>query len=302
MMSKRSLVPGGGLSALKDAAVGFGKDDMATYASALTFQVLMAIFPFLIFLIALLGFLQLPEFFDYLREQATLLLPDEASAQLNQVIDELEQPQGGLLSFSIIVALWAASGGVRGLTHALNIAYGVEEGRAAWKRVLLSLVYTVAFAVILIIALGLMILGPQVMGWIAGLVGLEQLFVTIWTWARWPVIVLLLMVVVAMVYIALPNVRQPFRLITPGSVLAVLVWIVASLGFGFYVRNFANYSAIYGSLGAVVILLFYFFLSSSVLLFGAELNAVLLRRSTAPRAKTSPDETTPPPPQRTVGS
>lgn len=299
-MSNQSRAPGGALSALKDAAVGFGKDDMSTYASALAFQVLMALFPFVIFLIALLGFLQLPEFFSYLREQATLLLPAEASTQLNQVIDELEQPQGGLLSFSIIIAIWVASGGVRGLIHALNIAYNVEEGRAVWKLVLLSLVYTVAFAVILVIALALMILGPQVMGWIAGLVGLEQLFVTIWTWVRWPIIVLLLMVVVAMIYTALPNARQPFRLITAGSTLAVLVWIAASLGFGYYVQNFANYSAIYGSLGAVVILLFYFFLSSAVLLFGAELNGVLLRRRELPRAKEQPEDAAPPPP-RTLG-
>jgi membrane protein len=144
--------------------------------------------------------------------------------------------------------------------------------------------------VMLILALGLMILGPQLMGWIARQIGLEQLFVIIWSWARWPVIALLLMIVVAMIYTALPNVRQPFRLISPGSALAVLIWIAASIGFGYYVRNFANYSALYGSLGAVVILLFYFFLSSSVLLFGAELNAVLLRRRETPRTKEEPED------------
>jgi membrane protein len=289
-MRNRTLSLRDTLSVLKDAVVEFNEDDMMTYASALAFQVLTAIFPFFIFLIALLGFLQLPEFFDYLREQAALLLPDDANAQLNQVIDELEQPQGGLLSFSIIVSIWIASSGVRGLMHALNMAYDVEEGRAIWKRFLLSLVYTVALAVMLILALGLMILGPQLMGWIARQIGLEQLFVIIWSWARWPVIALLLMIVVAMIYTALPNVRQPFRLISPGSALAVLIWIAASIGFGYYVRNFANYSALYGSLGAVVILLFYFFLSSSVLLFGAELNAVLLRRRETPRTKEEPED------------
>jgi membrane protein len=289
-MSNSRLTLRDALSVLKDTVVEFLEDDMVTYASALAFQVLTAIFPFFIFLIALLGFLQLPEFFDYLREQSAILLPGEANAQFNQVIDELEQPQGGLLSFSIIIAIWIASGGVRGLMHALNIAYDVKEGRAVWKRLLLSLVYTVALAAILIIALGLMILGPQLMSWIARLVGLEQLFVVIWTWARWPVIALLLMIVVALIYTALPNVRQPFHLISPGSVLAVLIWIAASLGFGYYVGNFANYSAIYGSLGAVVIMLFYFFISSSVLLLGAELNAVLMRRRETPRTKEEPED------------
>jgi membrane protein len=280
---------GGVLRTLKDAVGEFLDDDMATYASALAFQTLLALFPFLIFLIALLGFLQLPEFFDYLRAQATALLPPQASMQLNEVIDEMQQREGGLLSFGIILAIWAASGGVRALMHALNIAYDVTEGRALWKQVLLSLVHTVVLAVLLIVALALMILGPQVMGWLAGLLGLEQLFVTVWSWARWPVIVLLLMIVVAMIYTVLPNVRQPFRLITPGSVLSVLVWVAASLGFSFYVQRFANYSATYGSLGAVVVLLFYFFLSSAVLLFGAELNAVLLRRREVPHAKEQPE-------------
>lgn len=292
-MTSRSPARRGVLSALKEAAREFLDDDMMTYAAALAFQVLLALFPFLIFLIALLGFLQLADFFAYLREQATVLLPEQASAQINQVLDEVQQREGGLLSFGIILAIWAASGGVRALTNALNMAYDVEEGRAAWKRIVLSVVYTVALAALLIAALALMILGPQVMGWIAGLAGLEQLFVTVWSWARWPVIVLLLMVVVAMIYTALPNVRQPFRLITPGAVLAVLVWVAASLGFSLYVQNFANYGATYGSLGAVVILLFYFFLSSAVLLFGAELNAVLLRRREVPQEKEQPEPPAP---------
>lgn len=296
-MSDKIQPRGGILSALKVAAVEFFEDDMATYASALAFQVLFAIFPFLIFLIALLGFLQLPEFFDYLRLQAAVLLPAEVSGQINQVIDEIEQPEGGLLSVSIIVAIWISSNAVRGLMHALNIAYDVAEGRPIWKQVLLSIIYTLALAAILIIALMLIILGPQVMGWLAGIVGLEQIFVVAWSWARWPVIVLLLMVGVAIIYTVLPNVRQPFRLITPGSVVAVLIWIAASLGFGFYVQNFADYSATYGSLGAVVILLFYFFFSAAVLLFGAELNAVLLHRRQLPREKEQPRAAATPPKQ-----
>lgn len=288
-MGGRDSSERGVLSALISAVREFFDDDMATYASALAFQVLFALFPFLIFLIALLGFLQLPEFFDYLRAQAEVLLPSEVSAPITQVIDEVEQREGGLLSFSIVLAIWVASGGVRGLMHALNIAYDVVEDRPLWKQLALSIIYTLALAAILIVALALMILGPQVMGWIAGLVGLEALFVTVWSWARWPVIILLLMIGVAMIYTVLPNVRQPFRLITPGAVLSVLVWVAASLGFSIYVQNFGNYSATYGSLGAVVILLFYFFLSAAVLLFGAELNAVLLRRRAAPREQAPPE-------------
>lgn len=289
-MSSNAQAQRGVISALREAAESFFEDDMATYASALAFRVLLAVFPFLIFLIALLGFLQLPDFFNYLREQATVLLPQQAATEVNRVVDELQNREGGLLSFGIVAAIWVASGGIRGLIHALNIAYDVEEGRALWKRVLLSVLYTVGLAVLLVVAVGFMIIGPQIAAWLAGLVGLEQTFVTVWNWIRWPVIVLLLMMVVAVVYTLLPNVQQPFRLITPGAILAVLVWIVASFGFSFYVRNFGNYNATYGSLGAVVILLFYFFISSAVLLFGGELNAVLLRRREQPQVREEPEK------------
>ncbi len=104
---------------------------------------------------------------------------------------------------------------------------------------------------------------------------MDAVFVAVWNWVRWPLAVLLLMFAVSVVYYAGPNVRQRFRFITPGAILSVIVWIAASVGFGFYVQNFGDYSATYGSIGAVVILLFYFYLSAAVLLFGAEINAVI---------------------------
>jgi membrane protein len=113
------------------------------------------------------------------------------------------------------------------------------------------------------------------MSWIAAQVGLEYFIVTLWTIARWPVIVILLMVAVALIYYVMPDVKQEFRFITPGSVLAVVVWIIASLGFGFYVKEFANYNAMYGSIGAIIVLLLYFYISAAVLLLGAEMNAVI---------------------------
>src|SRR5690606_16400648 len=105
-----------------------------------------------------------------------------------------------------------------------------------------------------------------------------QYFIAVWSWARWPVILLLLILVVSIVYYAAPNIRQPFRLITPGAVIAVTAWVAASLGFALYVQNFASYNKTYGSMGAVIVLLLYFFLSAAVLLFGAEVNAVHRRR------------------------
>lgn len=221
----------------------------------------------------------MPDFFAWLRQQAAVLLPGQANDQVNRIIDQLQQREGALLSVGIVVALWSASAGVRSTMNALNTAYGVEEGRPAWKRYPLSIIYTIGLAAMLLLAAGLMILGPQVMGWLAGQIGFEQLFVAIWIWIRWPVAVLLLMQAVAVVYYVMPDVEQKFRFITPGSILAVVIWIAASLEFGYYTQNFANYNATYGSIGAVIILLFYFYLSAAVLLFGAEMNAMIEHHS-----------------------
>ncbi|QKZ06458.1 MULTISPECIES: YihY/virulence factor BrkB family protein [Pseudomonas] len=253
----------------------FLDDEMSTYASALAYQMLFSLFPFILFLIALIGFLHLPDFFSWLRLQAGLVLPPQALDSVNPVIDQLQQSKGGLLSFGIVIALWTASAGVRLMMSAMNAAYDVVEERPVWKRIPLSIFYTVGIAGMLLAAAALMVLGPQVMGWLAGQIGLEDFIVTLWTVARWPVIVILMMVAVAVIYYVMPDVKQKFRFITPGSVLAVVVWIIASLGFAFYVQRFANYNAMYGSIGAIIVLLLYFYISSAVLLLGAEMNAVI---------------------------
>lgn len=253
----------------------FINDEMSTYASALAYQMLFSLFPFLLFLIALIGFLHLPDFFSWLRLQSELVLPHDALDLVNPVIDQLQQSKGGLLSIGIFIALWTASAGVRLMMSAMNAAYDVVEGRPAWKRIPLSVLYTIGIAGMLLVAAALMVLGPQVMTWIAAQVGLEDFIVTLWTILRWPVIIVLMMVAVALMYYVMPDVRQDFRFITPGSVLAVVVWILASLGFAFYVQTFADYNAMYGSIGAIIVLLLYFYISAAVLLLGAEMNAVI---------------------------
>jgi membrane protein len=159
--------------------------------------------------------------------------------------------------------------------NALNKAYDVEEGRPWWKLYPLSVLYTVGIAAMLIAAAVLLVVGPEAVQWLAQQVGLEQLFVILWTWLRWPVVLFLLTLAVAVVYYVAPDVEQDFRFITPGAVLSVIVWIAASLAFDYYVRNFADYSVMYGSIGTIIVLLLYFFISGAVLLFGAEVNAVI---------------------------
>ena len=263
---------------LKRAVKDFLKDDMSTYSAALAYAALFALFPFLIFLIALLGFLNIPEFFDWLLDQGQTALPADAFGMLEEIITQIRgQARGGLLSIGIIVAIWGASGGVRSVMNAMNVAFDVEETRPIWKRYLLSIFYTLGIAVLLIAASGLMLTGPELMESIASEVGLGDLFVTLWTWLRWPVLVVLLMLVAALVYYVAPNVDQPFALITPGAAFAVVMWVIASVGFSLYVSNFANYGSTYGSLGSMIILLLFFYVSSAVLLLGAEVNAELHR-------------------------
>ena len=274
-MSFLQLRNAGVWEVIKRTAKGFSEHDLSTYAAALAYRALFSIFPFILFLLALLGFLHLPDFFDWLRSQADLLLPPVAMEQVGPVIDQLQDSQGGLMSFGILLALWTASIGVRSLMNAMNRVYAVEESRPSWKLVLLSVAYTVGLAVMLLLAAGFMTLGPQVMSWLASQIGMEQMLVTLWTWIRWPLAILLMMLAVALIYYATPDVEQDFRFITPGSVVAVIVWLAASIGFGIYVQNFGNYNVIYGSIGAIIVLLLYFYISAAVLLLGAQLNATI---------------------------
>lgn len=274
-MSFLQLRNAGVWEVIKRTAKGFSEHDLSTYAAALAYRALFSIFPFILFLLALLGFLHLPDFFDWLRSQADLLLPPVAMEQVGPVIDQLQDSQGGLMSFGILLALWTASIGVRSLMNAMNRVYAVEESRPSWKLVLLSVAYTVGLAVMLLLAAGFMTLGPQVMSWLASQIGMEQMLVTLWTWIRWPLAILLMMLAVALIYYATPDVEQDFRFITPGSVVAVIVWLAASIGFGIYVQNFGNYNATYGSIGAIIVLLLYFYISAAVLLLGAQLNATI---------------------------
>lgn len=265
-------VVGVGKRAVKD----FMDDDMSTYAGALTYRILLAIFPFLIFLLTLLGALGIQNFFDWMLEQARSAFPQDLYGAFERIVQQVRGgASGGVLSFGLITALWAASGGIRSVMHALNVAYDVKEERSIWKKYPLSIVFTIGLTVVLIAAVALMLLGPQTMEWLAGHIGLGDVFVTIWAWLRIPVAIILVMLAIALVYYFFPNVDQPFQLVSPGSVIAVLVWVLASIGFSVYISNFANYNATYGSLAGVIVLMLYIYISSAVLLLGAEVNGVI---------------------------
>lgn len=266
------------LSVVVRSVKEFSADDMLTYAAAVAYQVFFSLFPFIIFLLSLLGMLKIPGLFDFLLQQSKAVMPGQAFSLIEGIVSQVRsQSAGGILSFGAVVALWSASSAVRMTMHAMNVAYDVEAERPAWKKIPLSILYTLMLAAMLILAVGLVLLGNTAAEWFSQQVGLGNMFVTLWTWLRIPVAVVLLVVILAIVYDLFPNFDQPFRLITPGAVLAVIVWIAASLGFSFYVSNFSSYSATYGSIAAVIIILLYFFISAAVVLFGAEVNAEVYR-------------------------
>lgn len=254
----------------------FQKDDMWTFAAALAYHTLFALFPFLLFLVAAYSFVDAPEFFDRLLAQSRRFLPREAQATVADVIGEVRgQREGGALSLGIVGAVWIASGGVRSTMHAMNVAYDVPEGRRWWKRYLVSIAYTLALAVLVMLATVLMVLGPRATAWGLDRLGAGQGLVDALRWLRLPLSVLLAWAAIVLVYFAAPNVRQRLALVLPGAVAAVLLWTIVSLGFQLYVARFSRFGITYGSIGAVAMLLAYFYLSSLVLLLGAEMNAVI---------------------------
>jgi membrane protein len=270
----------------------FFEHPMATYAAALAYRGLFGLFPFVLILVVLVGALGSPDFFDRAMDQARTQSSGYVPQQLEPVVEQAreqvrpllgmieraeKQAGGKLLFFGVAVALWSVSAVARTLTEAFNVAYQVAETRRWWKQLVLSLAFGPVLALVVIVSVTLMLVGPQLVGSIAALVDLDELFVRLWGWLRFPVALLLLAVVLCVVYRFGPNARQRFRSVVPGAALCVVLWAICSVGFSFYLANFANYGVTYGSLGAAVGLLFYLYLCASVVLFGAELNAAISR-------------------------
>jgi membrane protein len=268
----------------------FFEHRMTTHAAALAYRGLFGLFPFVLILVVLVSMLGFPDFFDRFIEQARSESSQQVPQQLEPVVEQgrkeaqpletmIEEAQeragGELLFFGIAVALWSISALARTLTEAFNIAYEIAESRPGWKRVALSVAFGPVLALLVIVATGLMLIGPRLVERMAEVIGLDELFVVLWGWLRLPVALFLLAVVLSVVYRYGPDAEQRFRSVILGAALAVVLWAISSVGFSFYLANFAIYGVTYGSLGAAVGLLFYLYLSASVVLLGAEVNAAI---------------------------
>jgi membrane protein len=249
-------------------------DNCVGQAAQLAFYLIFAAFPFLLFLATLLGYIPIPDLMDRIMDYLAPLLPGEA---LNLIRDNVRQlvtdQKGGLLSFGIAMALWTSSSAFVAIMDNLNRAYDVEEGRPFWKVRGIAILMTVGINIFIALSMTLLIFGPQIGVWIASQVGLGTVFETAWNILRWPVIVMLLILAMALIYYFAPDVEQKSKWITPGSVFAVVVTLVASLGFAFYVNNFGSYNKTYGSIGTIIILLTWLYIVGFVILVGGEINA-----------------------------
>src|SRR3954469_10508270 len=274
--------PRGWLATLKRTAKEFQEDNLTDWAAALTYYAVLALFPALLVLIALLGVVgQYPQTTNALLDIVGKLGPSSAVDTFRAPIEGVVKSKGGagaLLGFGLLGALWSASGYIGAFFRASNIVWDIEEGRPVWKllplRVVVTLVGVLAGAVVL---LGLVLTGPLAQA-VGDVIGLGSTAVTVWNIAKWPVLLGIVITIISVLYYIAPNVKHPkFRWVTPGGIVAVLVWIVASVGFAFYAANFASYNKTYGSLGAMIVFLVWLWITNLAILFGAELNSELER-------------------------
>ncbi|WP_437952299.1 YihY/virulence factor BrkB family protein [Sorangium sp. So ce296] len=258
---------------LNDIKQEWVKDKVDTVAAALTFFGVLSIFPFLLFAVALAGLVIDPAESARLMREFYQMAPPAVANILGERLQALTEGQSpALLTVGALGAVWAASGGVIALMDALNAAYGVEDSRSFLKRRGIALLVTLGGAVLLTVASALAVATPAVTEHLGPLA-------TPILWLRVPVSAFIVMAVLAALYYVLPDVEQKFKFITPGSVVAVVIWAIASLGFSFYVSRFGSYEVSYGALGGVIILLLWMWISSMAVLLGAEINAIIEHRS-----------------------
>jgi membrane protein len=252
------------------------EDAITDTAAQLSYYFLVALFPFLFFLVTLTAYLPVQGAVDALMERLQAVMPVEALAVVQAHLQMLlHNPRPQLVTLGLAVTLWTASRGVDALRKGLNIAYDVRESRPYWRTQLLAIGMTVAGAVLIVVAFAGFVLGGNVGEALAARIGIHQQFALVWSWLRWPFTAMVVILAASLSYYVLPDVAQKFRLISPGSVTATVLWLATTWGFTQYVEYFGRFNVTYGSIGGVVMLLVWLYLTGLVFLFGGELNAVI---------------------------
>lgn len=261
----------------KELLASYKKDNVPLLAAAQAYYYLLSIFPLLIVCFAILPYLNMDpaEVMSFLERS----LPNGIATVFEEnIVNLIETPKGGLLTVGIIGALWSATNGVQAFMTAANEAYGVDETRSFIKVRLLSLALTIGMVISFAIALLLPVFGSTILTFLKSLFGISSSLVIILQVSKWVVSILLITIILSIFYLLAPSQKLPLKHIFPGAITASVLWSTISLGFSFYVSNFASYSATYGSLGGIIILMIWFYLTGMILMIGAEINVLYHKR------------------------
>ena len=249
-------------------------DNCLGMAAQLAYYFFFALFPALLFLIAIASYFPLETLIDDMFAMLGGIAPAEVLTIITDQIRKIsEGDQGGLLTLGVLLALWSSSAAMTSIIDTVNRAYDIDEGRPWWKVRVTAIGLTVGVALFILVSFALILMGPTVAQWIADRTPLGNVFVWTWTVLQWPLVFLLVSTAFGIVYYFAPDADQDWVWLTPGSISATLLWLAASLGFKLYITNLANYTETYGAIGGVMVLLLWFYISGLVLLMGAEMNA-----------------------------
>jgi membrane protein len=258
----------------------FNADHLTDLAAALTYYGVLAIFPMLVVIVSLVGLLGHSVTQSLIHNLSTVA-PGTTKQILTNAIENIQRDRGAsgvAFVIGLVAAMWSASGYVAAFMRASNVVWDVKEGRPFYKTMPVRLVVTLITVVLLTVSAAAVVFTGSLAGKLGNLIGVGATAVQVWDIAKWPVLALVVVVILAILYYTGPNVRQPgFRWVTPGGILAVVLWVLASAAFAFYVANFSSYNKTYGALASVVIFLVWLWITNIVILLGAELNAEIER-------------------------
>jgi membrane protein len=252
----------------------FWTDNCLALAAQLAYYFFFALFPALLFIVALASYFPLTTLIDDLFRTMGGFMPPEALQLItDQMIKISGGEEAGLLTLGMLLAVSSSSAAMVAIIDTLNAAYDVQEGRPWWKVRVTAILLTVGVAIFILVSFALVLIGPTVATTLADEMNLGPAFEWTWKFLQWPVLFALAGLGIALIYYFAPDVEQEWVWLTPGSIFATTLWLAASLGFKYYVANWGNYTETYGLIGAVMILLLWFYISGLVILLGAEMNA-----------------------------